>query len=467
MSSSMSSSSSLQSTSSCSTKLSTLVRKINLVSTNRKNATIIQEFHKYMQEKASSENHQVNNLKVVMDFARFLGPINFYDIQKREQIISFLNGKIKTQVEDPDKKWITTWNHYLNRIKLFLRWLYNYNLQHEQDLQEKEEWITPDFCKIKPKQTKRISPYLESEIWERDELLTLIKYELYSRNKAILSLLWDLDARPHEITLLRIKHIRLREKYGEGEIPHEAKTGTGPLLLTLSFPFVRDWINEHPFKNEPNATLMCNLHNGAPIKPKAIWNIMNQLKNRIIRLLETKEITDKEREKLEFLIKTKKWNPYCIRHSAITADSDYLPEYALKKKVRWSMNSKQGSRYIKSRMGNDLKQKILTYNGIVPPEEMKKKPSVLECPRCELVNTIENKYCSKCSYPLVPSAFEEIKMAEELKVNNLEEKYKRDMKEIREEINHKLSQVMLMIQQNPKLIHAKPEALLKIENATS
>lgn len=38
------------------------------------------------------------------------------------------------------------------------------------------------------------------------------------------------------------------------------------------------------------------------------------------------------------------------------------------------------------------------------------------------------------------------------------------MKEMREEINHKLSQVMLMIQQNPKLVHAKPEALLKIEN---
>ena len=29
----------------------------------------------------------------------------------------------------------------------------------------------------------------------------------------------------------------------------------------------------------------------------------------------------------------KKWNPYCIRHSAITSDSDFLPEYALKKKV--------------------------------------------------------------------------------------------------------------------------------------
>ena len=39
----------------------------------------------------------------------------------------------------------------------------------------------------------------------------------------------------HEITLLKIKHIRLKEKYGEGEIPHEAKTGTGPILLTVHF----------------------------------------------------------------------------------------------------------------------------------------------------------------------------------------------------------------------------------------
>jgi hypothetical protein len=28
-----------------------------------------------MKEKGSSENHQVNNLKVVIDFAKYLGPI--------------------------------------------------------------------------------------------------------------------------------------------------------------------------------------------------------------------------------------------------------------------------------------------------------------------------------------------------------------------------------------------------------
>ena len=47
-----------------------------------------------------------------------------------------------------------------------------------------------------------------------------------------------------------------------------------------------------------------------------------------------KKTRKKRTESLKFLLSTKKWNPYCIRHSSITADSDYLPEYALKKKVR-------------------------------------------------------------------------------------------------------------------------------------
>ena len=140
---------------------------------------------------------------------------------------------------------------------------------------------------------------------------------------------------------------------------------------------------------------------GAPIKSDAMWTMMKQLQKRIKRLLENGEITNAiEKEKLEYLLKTKKFNPYCIRHSAITSDSDYLPEYALKKKVRWSMNSKQGTRYIKNRMGNELKNKILAYNGIIYENEGIKKPTIFTCPRCEFVNVIENKYCSKCSYPL-------------------------------------------------------------------
>jgi hypothetical protein len=412
-----------------------------------------------MKGNGSSERHQNNNLNVMIEYAIFLGPnITFYNVIKKEQILSFLDTKIKDSVKDPEKRWITSWNHYLVRIKLFYRWLYNKDKEIERDY-----WETPDFLRIKNKKTKRNSPYVETEIWDKDELLSILKYEPFKRNKAAITLMWDLDARPHEITLLKIKHVRLRDKYGEGEIPYEAKTGSGPILLTFSFPYVRDWLNEHPFKNEPNASLICSLVTGSRIRSDSLWTMMKQLKLRIKRLLQNNSITNtEERERMEFLLKTKKFNPYCLRHSAITSDSDYLPEYALKKKVRWSMNSKQGTRYIKNRLGNDLKQRILQYNGIISENASKKKISVIDCPRCEIVNVIENKYCSKCSYPLRPEAYDELKSLEEKRIEILQQKHENDIKTLREDMNNQLSQIMFMIQQNPKLSYVKPEILEKI-----
>ncbi|HEX5976330.1 MAG TPA: hypothetical protein VFY68_03585, partial [Nitrososphaeraceae archaeon] len=112
---------------------------------------------------------------------------------------------------------------------------------------------------------------------------------------------------------------------------------TQKIKLTCSFPYVRDWLNKHPFRNESSARLICNIMTGAPVNPEAMWTMMKDLRSRIYLMLEDGSvINDDERQKLQFLLKTKKWNPYCIRHSSITSDSDYLTEYALKKKVRWS-----------------------------------------------------------------------------------------------------------------------------------
>jgi integrase/recombinase XerD len=183
---------------------------------------------------------------------------------------------------------------------------YKQKFSSGDDILPNSEWITPAFVQIKEKRTKRLSPYLETELWDRDDILTIIKYEPSKRNKAALSLLWDLNARNHEVTLLQIKHIRLKEKYGEGEIPHQSKTGTGPVLLRSSFPYVRDWLNEHPFKNERNARLICNVLTGGPIQADTLRTVMIQLRSRMVRLLSSGSITDEsERLTLEHLIKTK------------------------------------------------------------------------------------------------------------------------------------------------------------------
>jgi hypothetical protein len=403
-------------------RLENVLKQIDNVE-NKVNQDLINEFSKYLILKDASANYQRNCIKIMLMFADFIKEqkaLNLAQIDSSDNIILFLDSRKRSREQDPDQKWITTWNDYLWRIKIFYRWYYNTKIL-QNNIFDSRNWITPAFINIPKKRTKRLSPYSESEIWEKDELHFIIKYENNKRNKAILALLWDLNARNHELTLLRIKNIRIKEKYGEGEVPYEAKTGSGPILLTLSFPYVRDWLNEHPFRNEPDARLICNTENGKPLLPGAVYDTMYLLKKRIILLLKSEEITDKkEIEKLIYLLTTKKWNPYCIRHSSITSDSDYLPEYALKKKVRWSMNSRQGSRYIKNRMGTDLKQKILEQNGISLGVK-KIKYSVVDCPRCELVNPLENKYCSKCSYPLKPEAYDELKQKEENEMKQMKQ----------------------------------------------
>ena len=75
-------------------------------------------------------------------------------IYKKNHVSSFLSTNIKDISIDPDKSWITTWNHFLNRMRLFFRWLCNMNklsignygvndaCNNERPI---EDWSSPDF----------------------------------------------------------------------------------------------------------------------------------------------------------------------------------------------------------------------------------------------------------------------------------------------------------------------------------
>jgi integrase/recombinase XerD len=102
-------------------KLTTTVSKIAHVP-NKTNSAIIEEFYMYMKVKGSSEHHQNNILKTVIAHAQFLGPeTTFLDVQQKSQISAFLDKKVNPPEQDPERKWITTYNHYLRRLKQFFR----------------------------------------------------------------------------------------------------------------------------------------------------------------------------------------------------------------------------------------------------------------------------------------------------------------------------------------------------------
>jgi hypothetical protein len=95
-------------------KLTTTINRINTKVSNIVNRELITEFYNYLTNIDTSENYQNGLLKVIIRYAEYLGPnVTFNQIQDKEQILKFLDLKKKMEDEDPDKKWITTWNDYL------------------------------------------------------------------------------------------------------------------------------------------------------------------------------------------------------------------------------------------------------------------------------------------------------------------------------------------------------------------
>ena len=111
-------------------RLENVLEQIETVENNL-NKTLIQEFSKYLISKDTSASYQRNCIKIMLMFADFLQSrkeeekTNLSQVNSIDDIIAFLDTRRKTKDEDPEQKWITTWNDYLWRIKIFYRWYYN------------------------------------------------------------------------------------------------------------------------------------------------------------------------------------------------------------------------------------------------------------------------------------------------------------------------------------------------------
>jgi len=124
-------------------RLDTVLRKVEQMS-NEVNSDLLKDFYQHMKDSGTSQNYQKGNLKAMIHFAEHIGPAtSFYDVD-HEQVVEFLDTKIRAEQIDSDKKWITTWNDYLWRLKLFFRWLHNKKVKEikGEEVKPEDEWKT-------------------------------------------------------------------------------------------------------------------------------------------------------------------------------------------------------------------------------------------------------------------------------------------------------------------------------------
>jgi integrase len=72
----------------------------------------------------------------------------------------------------------------------------------------------------------------------------------------------DTSCRPHELLKLRIKDIvfKILGNYQYSEVLVNGKTGSRPIPLIDSIPYVKDWLEHgHSHPSNPNANLSADL----------------------------------------------------------------------------------------------------------------------------------------------------------------------------------------------------------------
>ena len=180
----------------------------------------------------------------------------------------------------------------------------------------------------------------------------------------------DLSARPHEILNLKIKDVIFKNSngYQYAEVLVNGKTGSRHIPLIQSIPYIKDWLSNHPSRNNSKSPLFVSLDihsmGRKQLTRNGLYKIYNDYKQEFItNILKDPTVPNEDKDKIKNLL-LKPFNPYIRRHSALTEKSTKLKSNILNQHAGWSMNSNMAQKYMHY-FGNESSESLLEAYGIV------------------------------------------------------------------------------------------------------
>jgi integrase len=344
----------------------------------------------------------------------------------RDNILSYLDNLRKPEESDPDHKWIGTYNLRKVYIQTFFKWIYYSNLEPRQR-------PTPDvMLNIHNLKRKEISTIKPSDLWTAEDNALFLKYCPSKRDRAYHAIARDSSCRPGEILNLTIGDVifKMSGTNQYAEIVVSGKTGKRSIPLFAAVPYVKDWIDNHPQGRNPKVFLIPSLDKehktfGNRMKESSLNGIYRRYKVVIFpKFLDDPKVVPEDKKKIKELL-LKKWHPYVLRHSALTAKSTILKEHTLRQHAGWTGKSMMHMKYLHY-FGNESNESLLAEYGIVTeankgnvllPDNLRPKL----CPNCNESNIPDCKFCAKCRMVLTYDAYEETIEEQKTKDNQLKD----------------------------------------------
>ena len=322
-----------------------------------KQIEVIKAYDKKQKANGNSTNTRENQIFFLMQFARTVKK-SFDDVTD-DDITNFLAQDIKQ----------STRNWYISILKIFFRWY------------KREELI--EDLKQKPCDTS-----IESkDLWTEKEIKMLIKVAHNSRDKCAIAMLYDLSIERKCIQQMNIEDI---ECNGSGVYitvhgKRRGNRGKRRLQCISSAPYVIDWLNTHPMKNNKEAPFFISF------AYKTFGNrVSNNFIYELLQLLAKRAEIDKP------------IRPHLIRHSKLTdLYRKGFTGIALQKYAGWTSPLME-QRYVNLSNDEMDAKRLAVEKGIEwKPEQIEPSELIsIACPRCKKMNTSTSQYCSSCFMPL-------------------------------------------------------------------
>jgi integrase len=378
------------------------------------NALIISEYIIAMKTEINpSDNYRGGNIRILYMFSKY-HQNKLFKTMTREDIISFLDSYRRPDAADPLHKWIGTYNLFRTYLLRFFKWLYYPDIEPNK---RPKPAIIENILQLK---RKEISIYKPADLWTAEDNLLFLKYCPSERLRCFHAISCDTGCRPHELLKLRIRDIAFKNAGNKqyAEVLVNGKTGSRHIPLIDSIPYLKDYLgHEHPQPGNPSSILICGIGKSLarPLNTQAIDQIYGRLKYVFFtKLLRDPNVIPEDKQKISELLK-KPWNPYIIRHSALTEKSKILKEHVLRQHAGWSPRSQMHLRYLHY-YGNESSESILEAYGILTKDQ--KLSDTLrpkQCPNCNEPNKPDGKFCARCRMILSYDAYEDT-------VNNKQER---------------------------------------------
>jgi integrase/recombinase XerD len=387
----------------------------------------------YIIEMKREINPRLNTIRTTIQFltelSKSVGIEKRFEDMTRDDVLLYLDSNRKLENDDPLHKWIGSYN--IKRIVLmrFFKWLCysdiaNPGKRNELSAAERKPECIMDIPQLK---RKEISCYKPSDLWSQEDDLLFLKWVTNKRDRCYHTMARDLSSRPHEILNLRIKDVIFKTvdngKYQYAEVLVNGKTGSRNIPLIQSIPYIKDWLSNHPSRNNSKSPLFVSLDSHSmgrkQLTPSGLYKVYKDYKEEFFpKLLQDPTISNEDKEKIKGLL-LKPFNPYIRRHSALTEKSTKLKSNTLNQHAGWSMNSNMAQKYIHY-FGNESSESLLEAYGIVTKNNIPidtLNPKI--CPNCNEGNIQDSKFCAKCKMVLTYDAYNETIQIEQQKRDKL------------------------------------------------